>query len=143
MEQLAKDKDAMLAFFDFPAEHWGHLRTSNPIESVFATVRHRTVRTKGALSQKTAKLMVFTLILVAAKKWLRLKGRNQLPKVIEGITVKDGAEPSRAEPTSGAANRAAGKCASPKFNHSSHVRHGQLGQPDPRIAEGNCLEQSF
>jgi transposase-like protein len=97
MEQLAKDKDAMLAFFDFPAEHWGHLRTSNPIESVFATVRHRTVRTKGALSQKTAKLMVFTLILVAAKKWLRLKGRNQLPKVIEGITVKDGAEPSRAD----------------------------------------------
>ena len=89
---LTKDKDAMLAFFDFPAEHWGHLRTSNPIESVFATVRHRTVRTKGALSQKTAKLMVFTLILAASKKWLRLKGRNQLPKVIEGITFKDGVE---------------------------------------------------
>jgi transposase-like protein len=57
---LTKDEEAMLAFFDFPAEHWGHLRTSNPIESVFATVRHRTVRTKGALSQKTTKLMVFT-----------------------------------------------------------------------------------
>jgi transposase-like protein len=99
---LTKDKDAMLAFFDFPAEHWGHLRTSNPIESVFATVRHRTVRTKGALSQKTAKLMVFTLILAASKKWLRLKGRNQLPKVIEGITFKDGVEP-----TSDAENRAA------------------------------------
>jgi transposase-like protein len=51
---LTKDRDAMLAFFDFPAEHWDHLRTSNPIESVFATVRHRTVRTKGALSAKTA-----------------------------------------------------------------------------------------
>ena len=89
---LTKDKQAMLAFFDFPAEHWGHLRTSNPIESVFATVRHRTVRTKGALSQKTAKLMVFTLIQAASKKWLRLKGRNQLPKVIEGIMFTDGVE---------------------------------------------------
>ena len=89
---LTKDKDAMLVFFDFPAEHWGHLRTSNPIESVFATVRHRTVRTKGALSRKTAKLMVFTLIQAAAKKWLRLKGRNQLPKVIEGIKFNDGVE---------------------------------------------------
>jgi transposase-like protein len=89
---MTKDKDAMLAFFDFPAEHWGHLRTSNPIESVFATVRHRTVRTKGALSQKTAKLMVFTLIQAATKKWLRLKGRNQLPKVIEGTKFYDGVE---------------------------------------------------
>jgi transposase-like protein len=89
---LTKDKEAMLAFFDFPAEHWGHLRTSNPIESVFATVRHRTVRTKGALSQKSTKLMVFTLIQAASKKWLRLKGRNQLPKVIEGIKVGDGVE---------------------------------------------------
>lgn len=89
---LTKDKEAMLAFFDFPAEHWGHLRTSNPIESVFATVRHRTVRTKGALSQKTAKLMVFSLIQAASKKWLRLKGKNQLPKVIEGIKFTDGIE---------------------------------------------------
>ena len=87
---LIKDQDAMLAFFDFPAEHWIHLRISNPIESVFATVRHRTVRTKGALSQKTAKLMVFTLIQAASKKWLRLKGRNQLPKVIKGIKPNDG-----------------------------------------------------
>jgi hypothetical protein len=59
---------------------------------VFATVRHRTVRTKGALSQKTAKLMVFSLIQAASKKRLRLKGRNQLPKVIEGIKFKDGIE---------------------------------------------------
>jgi len=89
---LTKDKDALLAFYDFPAGHWGHLRTSNPIESLFATVRHRTVRTKGALSQKTAKLMVFTLIQAASRKWLRLKGRNQLPKVIEGIKFNDGVE---------------------------------------------------
>ena len=77
---LTKDREALLAFFDFPAEHWDHLRTSNPIESVFATVRHRTVRTKGALSAKTAKLMVFKLVDAAAKTWRRLKGENQLPK---------------------------------------------------------------
>jgi putative transposase len=76
---LIKDEEALLAFYDFPAEHWDHLRTSNPIESVFATVRHRTVRTKGALSQKTVKIMVFTLIRAASKTWRRLKGANQLP----------------------------------------------------------------
>ena len=89
---LTKDCEALLAFYDFPAEHWDHLRSSNPIESVFATVRHRTMRTKGALSQETAKLMVFKLIMAAAKTWRRLKGQNQLPKVIEGVTFKDGVE---------------------------------------------------
>jgi putative transposase len=68
---LVKDRDALLTFYDFPAEHWDHLRTSNPIESVFATVRHRTVRTKGALSQDTARLMVFKLVTAAAKTWRR------------------------------------------------------------------------
>lgn len=87
---LTKDVDALLAFYDFPAEHWDHLRTSNPIESVFATVRHRTIRTKGALSQKTARLMVFTLVQAAAKKWRRLKGANQLPRIIEGVSFTDG-----------------------------------------------------
>ena len=87
---LTKDRDALLAFYDFPADHWDHLRTGNPIESVFATVRHRTVRTKGALSQKTAKLMVFKLVQTAAKTWRRLKGANQLPLVIEGVTFTDG-----------------------------------------------------
>src|SRR6186713_458688 len=89
---LTKDREALLAFFDFPAEHWDHLRTSNPIESVFATVRHRTVRTKGALSQDTARLMVFKLVMAAAKTWRRLKGENQLPKVIDGVRFKDGIE---------------------------------------------------
>lgn len=89
---LVKDRDALLTFYDFPAEHWDHLRTSNPIESVFATVRHRTVRTKGALSQDTARLMVFKLVMVAAKTWRRLKGENQLPKVIDGVRFKDGIE---------------------------------------------------
>ena len=87
---LTQNIDALLTFYDFPAEHWDHLRTSNPIESVFATVRHRTVRTKGALSQKTVKLMVFTLVRAASKKWRRLNGENQLPKVIEGIKFADG-----------------------------------------------------
>jgi putative transposase len=89
---LVKDQEALLAFYDFPAEHWDHLRSSNPIESVFATVRHRTVRTKGALSQETARLMVFKLVMAAARTWRRLKGENQLPKVIEGVTFKDGIE---------------------------------------------------
>ena len=109
-ECLAKDHDALLAFFGFPAEHWaelargsarrsrvelqaeGHLRTTNPIESVFATVRHRTVRTKGALSPTTAKLMVFKLVMAAAKTWRRLKGENLLSKVVAGVTFKDGTE---------------------------------------------------
>jgi len=87
---LTKDTGALLAFYDFPAEHWDHLRTSNPIESVFATVRHRTVRTKGALSQKTAKLMVFTLVRAASKTWRKLNATNLLPRVIEGVKFTDG-----------------------------------------------------
>jgi putative transposase len=89
---LVKDRDALLTFYDFPAEHWDHLRTSNPIESVFATVRHRTVRTKGALSQDTARLMVFKLVTAAAKTWRRLKGEKQLPKVVQGVTFTNGVE---------------------------------------------------
>ena len=89
---LVKDRDALLTFYDFPAEHWDHLRTSNPIESVFATVRHRTVRTKGALSQDTARLMVFKLVTAAAKTWHKLKGENQLPKVVGGVTFRNGVE---------------------------------------------------
>ena len=87
---LTKDQEALLAFFDFPAEHWDHLRTANPIESVFATVRHRTVRTKGALSQKTARLMVFKLIMAASRSWRRLKGENQLPRILQGVRFTDG-----------------------------------------------------
>ena len=87
---LTKDREALLAFFDFPAEHWDHLRTANPVESVFATVRHRTVRTKGALSQTTARLMVFKLVMAASKTWRRLKGENRLPMVVAGVTFTDG-----------------------------------------------------
>ena len=98
VECLHKDRQALLAFFDFPAEHWDHLRTSNPIESVFATVRHRTVRTRGALSPTTARLMVFKLVMAAAKTWRRLKGENQLPKLLAGVRFQDGTEV--AEPAS-------------------------------------------
>ena len=91
-ECLAKDRDALLAFYDFPAEHWKHLRTTNPIESTFATVRHRTIRSKGCLSNKTALAMVFKLIEAAQRSWRRLDGHNQLPKLIQGVKFADGLE---------------------------------------------------
>lgn len=91
-ECLGKDRDALLAFYDFPAEHWKHLRTSNPIESTFATVRHRTIRSKGCLSNTTALAMVFKLVDAAQKTWRRLDGHNQLPKVVLGAKFTDGLE---------------------------------------------------
>ena len=81
-ECLEKDREALLAFYDVPAEHWKHLRTTNPIESTFATVRHRTIRSKGCLSNKTALAMVFKLVDGAQKTWRKLDGHNQLPKII-------------------------------------------------------------
>ena len=89
---LIKDRDALLAFYDFPAEHWKHLRTTNPIESTFATVRHRTIRSKGCLSNKTALAMVFKLAEGAQKSWRRIDGHNQLPKLIQGVKFADGIE---------------------------------------------------
>jgi len=89
---LAKDRDELLAFYDFPAEHWKHIRTTNPIESTFATVRHRTKRAKGCLSRDKTRIMVFKLVQTAEKNWLRLNGRKELPKVISGIKFTDGKE---------------------------------------------------
>jgi len=89
---LAKDRETLLAFYDFPAEHWKHVRTSNPIESTFATVRHRTTRAKGCLSHETGMIMVFKLIHAAQNSWRRLDGQNQLPKVITGVRFADGIE---------------------------------------------------
>jgi len=91
-ECLNKDRDALLTFYDFPAEHWKHLRTTNPIESTFATVRHRTIRSKGCLSNRTALAMVFKLVEAAQKSWRRLDGNNQLPKLILGVKFIDGLE---------------------------------------------------
>ncbi len=92
VECLTKDRAALLAFYDFPAEHWQHLRTTNPIESSFATVRHRTIRARGCLSNKTALAMIFKLAQAAEKSWRRLKGHAQLPKVIQGVKFNDGVE---------------------------------------------------
>jgi putative transposase len=96
-ECLIKDRDVLLAFYDFPAEHWKHLRTTNVIESSFATVRHRTVRSKGCLSNKTALAMIFKLAEAAEKSWRRLNGHNQLPKIILGIKFTDGIEVVRSQ----------------------------------------------
>ena len=97
LDCLTRDRDVLLAFYDFPAEHWRHLRTTNPIESTFATVRHRTIRSKGCLSNKTALAMVFKLVETAQKSWRRLRGYNQLPKVIQGVKFTDGIEVVRSQ----------------------------------------------
>jgi transposase-like protein len=99
---LSKDRMTLLAFYDFPAEHWKHLRTSNPIESSFATVRHRTVRSKGCLSNKTALAMIFKLAQAAEKTWRRLNGHHQLPKLIQGVKFVDGIEAVRQHPQAAA-----------------------------------------
>jgi len=90
VERLTKDRERLLTFYDFPAEHWKHIRTTNPIESTFATVRHRTTKTKGCLSRKTALAMTFKLILSAKRKWRKLDGSKQLAEIIEGEPFKDG-----------------------------------------------------
>jgi len=95
MECLHKDKERLLAFYDFPAEHWAHLRTTNPIESVFATVRLRTGKTKNCGSRKTTLAMAYKLIVTAQKKWRRLRGYKLLADVIQGVKFKDG---ERVEP---------------------------------------------
>ena len=89
---LTKDREPLLAFYDLPAEHWKHLRTGNVVESAFATVRHRTVRSKGCLSNKTALAMIFKLAEAAEKRWRRLNGHNLLPKLILGVKFADGIE---------------------------------------------------
>jgi putative transposase len=90
VECLLKDKDELLAFYDFPAEHWQHLRTSNPIESTFATVRLRTSKTKGAGSRKACLAMAFKLVESAQSRWRKLNGSTLLPEVIAGVIFKNG-----------------------------------------------------
>jgi putative transposase len=90
VECLVKDRDVLLTFYDFPAEHWIHLRTTNPIESTFATVRLRHRRTKGSGSRTACLTMVFKLALAAEKRWRRLNGSALLPEVIRGVRFIDG-----------------------------------------------------
>jgi transposase-like protein len=87
---LAKDREELLAFYDFPAEHWIHLRTTNPIESTFATVRLRTKKTKGSGSRTACLTMAFKLVQSAAKKWRTLNGSQLLPDVVQGVPFIDG-----------------------------------------------------
>ena len=89
-ECLEKDRDVLLAFYDFPAEHWVHIRTTNPIESTFATVRHRTVKTRGCVSRESMLSMVFKLAVVADQRWRRLKGSERLGEVLGGVVFRDG-----------------------------------------------------
>jgi len=87
---LTKDEDVLFTFYDFPAEHWPHLRTTNPIESTFSTVRHRTRQTKGCGSRQATLTMVFKLAMEAEKRWRRLNGHQLIAKVIEGVKFIDG-----------------------------------------------------
>ena len=89
---LQKDREELMAFFDFPAQHWQSIRTSNPIESAFATIRHRTKRSKGCLSRDGMLHMMFKLGQCAEQNWRRLRGFNYLAKVATGVTFKDGIE---------------------------------------------------
>jgi transposase-like protein len=89
-ECLEKDREALLAFYDFPAEHWVHIRTTNPIESMFSTVRLRTDKTRGCLSRETTLTMVFKLFESAQKRWRRLNGVQELNDVLEGVEFQDG-----------------------------------------------------
>ena len=89
-ECLLKDEDALLAFYDFPAANWQHIRTTNPIESTFATVRHRTYKAKGCFSQTTILTMVFKLCLGAEQRWKKLYGYKELGELCDGATFEDG-----------------------------------------------------
>lgn len=87
---LTKDADALLAFYDFPAEHFAHLRTTNPIESTFSMVRHRTIKVKGAFSTDSALAMFYELGIEAQKSWRRIAGHERLADVISGVSFVDG-----------------------------------------------------
>jgi transposase-like protein len=94
---LSKDRDVLFTFYDFPAEHWIHLRTTNPIESTFATVRLRTDKTKGCGSRLATLTMVFKLVLETRKTWKKIKGYRLVPKVLQDITFVDGELPDEEE----------------------------------------------
>jgi transposase-like protein len=89
-ECLQKDREALLAFYDFPAEHWVHIRTTNPVESTFATVRLRTAKTRGCVSRNTILALVFRLGLSAEKHWIKLRGFQRLGQIIRGVKFSDG-----------------------------------------------------
>ena len=89
---LARDREELLAFCDFPGAHWTHLRTTNVIESAFATSRHRSSRAKGSVARQIMLSMIYKMGMRAEKSWRRLRGFRQLGKVIEGVKFDDGTE---------------------------------------------------
>ena len=89
-DTLKKDRESLLAFYDFPAEHWQHLRTTNAIESTFATVRHSTTRTRNCASRPTFLSLAFKLIEAAEKTWRGINGPEQIKLLLEGIAFTDG-----------------------------------------------------
>ncbi|MGB7640362.1 MAG: transposase, partial [Terriglobales bacterium] len=89
-ECLAKDRDVLLMFYDFPAEHWKHLRTTNPIESTFSTIRLRHRRTKGSGTRRTSLAMMFKLAHSAEKRWRRLDGHEHIVPLLQGKLFIDG-----------------------------------------------------
>ncbi len=90
MDCLAKDPNELLAFYDYPSEHWVHIRTTNPIESTFATVRLRSKRSRNCGSRATTLAMVFKLLQSAQKSWKRIKGFNKLELVVNNVRFQDG-----------------------------------------------------
>ena len=86
---LEKDREELLAFYDFPADHWPHIRTSNPIESTFSTIRLRTKKTPACVSRSTILTMVYKLGLSAEKGWRKLRGFRRLADVIDGVKFID------------------------------------------------------
>ena len=89
-ETLAKDRESLLAFYDFPAEHWQHIRTTNAIESTFATVRHRTTRTRNCVSRSTFLGLAFKLVEEAEKTWRRINGSDKIELLLNGVAFNDG-----------------------------------------------------
>lgn len=96
-ERLQKDRDALLAFYDFPAPHWQHIRTTNPTESTFATVRLRTGKTRGCVSRQSILSSVYRLGLSAEKRWRRLRGFRHLADVIDGVKFIGGVRAKKTE----------------------------------------------
>lgn len=90
VDKLVQDKDSLLAFYDFPAEHWQHIRTTNPIESTFATVRHRTTRSRNCLSPATFLGLAFKLMEEAEKTWRKIRGADKIGALLAGMPFKDG-----------------------------------------------------
>ena len=109
VECLSKDREALLAFYDFPAEHWVHIRSTNVIESAFATIRHRSERAKGCVSRDSMLSMIFKLGMSAQLSWRRLKGFEFLARVIAGVKFRDGLEQQSVQVQSGPRKRERGE----------------------------------